>query len=69
MYANETFFKTRLPNQPKNNVPIMLNKPIRANDQPAVSKDKPFEIKSLGRCKAIKVTWKPQVKKPKDSKI
>ena len=69
MYAREFFFKTWSPSQPKNNVPIILNKPIIASDQPAISIERPLEIKSFGRWRPIKVTWKPHVKKPKISKI
>ena len=69
MYAKEFFFKTRSPSQPKNKVPTILNKPIIASDQPAISIESPLEIRSFGRWRPIKVTWKPHVKKPKMSNI
>ena len=47
MYAREFFFKTRSPSQPKNNVPIILNKPIIASDQPAISIESPLELDHL----------------------
>ena len=67
--AKEFFFKTRSPSQPKNKVPTILNKPIIASDQPAISIESPLEIRSFGRWRPIKVTWKPHVKKPKMSNI
>ena len=69
MYAREFFFKILSPSQPKNKVPTILNKPIIASDQPATSIERPLEIKSFGRWRPIKVTWKPHVKKPKMSNI
>ena len=35
--------------QPKNKVPMILNKPIIASDQPAISVEIFTEIKSFGR--------------------
>ena len=53
------------PSHPKPNVPRILVTPMIAKDQPATSIEIPFDTKSAGRCKAIKVTWKPQTKKPR----
>ncbi len=69
MNAKEFFLITLSPSQPAINAPIILNNPISARDHPAISNERPFDIKSLGRCKDIKVTWKPQVKYPKFNKI
>jgi len=49
-------FLTFPPNHPNPNVPIIFVTPIIASDQPAISDDMPFDIRSAGRWSAIKVT-------------
>ena len=49
-------FLTFPPNHPNPNVPIIFVTPIIASDQPAISADMPFDIRSAGRWSAIKVT-------------
>ena len=48
MYAKEFFLRTLSPSQPAINAPIILNNPMSANDHPAISNKRPFDIKSLG---------------------
>ena len=57
-------FFTFVPNHPNPRVPRMLVTPIIARDHPATSAEIPLNIKSAGRCKPIKVTWKPHTKIP-----
>ena len=49
-------FLTLLPSHPKPNVPKIFVTPIIARDQPAISTEIPFDIRSAGRCNPIKVT-------------
>ena len=54
--ANGMGFFTFVPNHPNPRVPRMLVTPIIARDHPATSAEIPLNIKSVGRCKPIKVT-------------
>ena len=62
--ANKFFFDILSPKCPNNNVPIILNNPINANDHPPSQDGKLSSFKKAGKWTATKVTWNPQTKKP-----
>ena len=54
--ANGIGFFTFVPNHPKLRVPIMFVTQIIPRDHPAISAEIPFDMRSVGKCKPIKVT-------------
>ena len=54
--ANGIGFFIFVPSHPKLIVPIMFVTPIIPRDHPATSSEIPFDIRSVGKCKPIKVT-------------